>query len=449
MGFRDFRFRVALRVILLSMTVALVVWMAGKETMQFSALFLGAIGCLQLWEMYRFVAQTNRKLARFLESIRYSDFASGFTADNHLGESFRELNRSIYEVMEAFRTTRSEKEEQAHYLHTMVEHVGTGIISFDMDGRVGLMNATAKRFLQTGQLHSIDELIHKRPKVYKALFDLKPGKSSILQIDKDTQLSIQATELKLREATYKLVALQNIKPELQQKELEAWQNLTKVLRHEIMNSMTPIASLTSTLRSIIEEDIHAENGHWVLEKEGMDDLKEGIQTIESRSQGLIRFIDAYRDYTSIPEPDIKVLLVKELLDTVMQLMRPEARKKQVAITCSVYPPNLRIEADAKLIEQVLINLVKNALEAVEGRDGAQVELMAEFDEMLHPVIRVEDNGPGIIREAIERIFIPFFTTKKSGSGIGLALSRQIMQMHHGSLSVTSEPEVRTVFCLRF
>jgi two-component system, NtrC family, nitrogen regulation sensor histidine kinase NtrY len=449
MGFRDFRLRIALRVGLLTANLAVIVWMWSQETMQFSAIFLGGIALLQVWEMYRFVVQTNRKLARFLESIRYSDFSSGFTSDNHLGESFRELNRAIFEVMEAFRTTRTEKEEQAHYLHTVVEHVGTGILSFDHEGRVGLMNATAKRFLQTGQLHSIDELIERKPRVYKALFDLPPGKSAILQIDKDTQLSVQATELRLRGVHYKLVALQNIKPELQRKELEAWQNLTKVLRHEIMNSMTPIASLTSTLRSIIDEDVVTQEHGYFLSQEAMDDLREGIVTIEGRSQGLIKFIDAYRDYTSIPEPEVSTVQVKSLLEQVGQLLKPVAKAKGVEMTCTVYPPNLRIEADEKLIEQVVINLVKNALEAVDGREGAHISIAGGLDDMLNPVIRVEDNGPGIIREAIERIFIPFFTTKKKGSGIGLALSRQIMQMHNGTLSVSSEPEMRTVFTLRF
>jgi signal transduction histidine kinase len=254
--------------------------------------------------------------------------------------------------------------------------------------------------------------------------------------------------LRIRGNTVKLVTLQNIQTELQKQELEAWQNLTRVLRHEIMNSITPISSLTSTLREILEQDLIKKEDTYELKPEGADDLREGLTTIESRSKGLIKFIDAYREYTSVPQPKLKSIRIKDLIEKVAQLLRPEFKKTSIQFTYKSDSEYLTIQADEEMIEQVLINLIKNAIEALENVPNGKIVLTGTVNDNV-VIIEVTDNGPGIIPEAIERIFIPFFTTKKSGSGIGLALSRQIMQMHNGSLTVKSEPDVKTTFTLNF
>jgi len=402
----------------------------------------------QLIELYRFTSQTNRKLTRFLESVKYSDFISGFANDNKLGKSFRELNSAFNEVLEAFRKARTEKEEHWQYLNTIVQQVRTGIISFDPEGQVQLMNANAKRFIGIANLKNIHELVGKNPKLYEALMDVQSGKSTLYKAGNEFLLTLQATELRIRGNTVKLVTLQNIQTELQKQELEAWQNLTRVLRHEIMNSITPISSLTSTLREILEQDLIKKEDNYELKTEGAEDLREGLNTIESRSKGLIKFIDAYREYTSLPQPKIKNIRVKDLIEKVAQLLKPEFKKTSIQFSYQSDSEYLTIQADEEMIEQVLINLIKNAIEALENLPNAKIELTGTYNDNA-VIIEVSDNGPGIIPEAIERIFIPFFTTKKSGSGIGLALSRQIMQMHNGSLTVKSEPDVKTTFTLNF
>jgi two-component system nitrogen regulation sensor histidine kinase NtrY len=448
MVFNDFRGRVIFRVVFLGLSLALFMYMVSHPNMLFAAILTGIIIILQLAELFRFVSQTNRKLTRFLESVKYSDFISGFASDNKLGRSFRELNIAFNEVLEAFRKARSEKEEHWQYLNTVVQQVRTGILSYDPDGKIQLINTNAKRFMDFQNIKNIHELKEKNPKLYAALEEVESGKSTLYKGSNEMYLTIQATELRIRGNTVKLLTLQNIKPELQKQELEAWQNLTRVLRHEIMNSITPISSLTSTLKDILSYDLIQKGDHYELKQEGADDLREGLSTIENRSKGLIKFIDAYREYTSLPVPVPKTVRLKDLIEKIAMLMRQEVKKHNIDFTHTYNSEYLTIQADEEMIEQVLINLVKNAIEAVQQVEHPKVSLRGFYIDQ-SVIIEVEDNGPGIIPEAIEHIFVPFYTTKKTGSGIGLSLSRQIMQMHNGTLTVESEPDVKTVFRLTF
>ncbi|MBX2962637.1 MAG: GHKL domain-containing protein [Cyclobacteriaceae bacterium] len=437
-----------LRVILLGIALALFIYMLGNANMIFAAILTGVIILLQLAELFRFVSLTNRKLTRFLESVKYSDFISGFTADNKLGKSFKELNIAFNEVLEAFRKARSEKEEHWQYLNTVVQQVRTGILSFDAQGHIELINANARKFMNVQNLQSIHELKDKNPGLYQSIFETTSGKSNLHKGSNELYLTIQATELRIRGKDVRLITLQNIQPELQKQELEAWQNLTRVLRHEIMNSITPISSLTSTLKDILHYDMQKKNEYYELKSEGAEDLIEGLDTIESRSKGLIKFIDAYREYTSLPKPKLKSIRLKDLIEKVAMLMKPEVKAHNVKFHYECSSEYLTIQADEEMIEQVLINLIKNAIEATLETANPHIELLGQYD-VASVRIEVIDNGAGIIQEAIEKIFVPFFTTKRTGSGIGLSLSRQIMQLHNGSISVESEPDVKTVFTLKF
>ncbi len=422
--------------------------MITRQYMVFAAMLILIVIVLQLIDIFRFVSQTNRKLTRFLESVRYSDFTSGFASDSKLGKDFKNLNIAFNEVMEAFRKARSEKEEHWQYLNTVVQQVRTGIISFDAQGSIQIINTNARRLLGMPTLRNIRELQSVNPALYHTLTNVHTGKSELYKGSNDLHLTIQSTELRIRGSEVKLITLQNIQSELQKQELEAWQNLTRVLRHEIMNSITPISSLTSTLREILDHDMERRGDHYELRQEGAEDLREGISTIESRSKGLIKFIDAYREYTSLPKPRMSMVRLKDIIDNVSQLMKPELSKAEISFHSECHSEYLAIQADAEMIEQVLINLLKNAVDALAETPDPRMELIGRYDEN-SVRIDVTDNGPGIIEEAIEHIFVPFYTTKRTGSGIGLSLSRQIMQMHNGSLTVVSEPDISTMFTLRF
>lgn len=450
MGFSSFSVGVLIRVIIISLTTFLLVYLVSFNEKYVSAAIVAGAIIIEIIELFRFTSVTNKKITKFLESIRYSDFSTSFSHDNKLGKSFRELNKAFSNVADAFRKERAEKEEHLNYLNTVVQHVTAGLLSFDVDGNVGLINSAAKKFLNTPQLHNISEILGVDVTLYKKLKQMRPGDKALIRISNDLNLAIHATELKLRGHSYKLVAIQNIHSELESKEVEAWQNLTRVLRHEIMNSITPIASLTGTLNEILAEDlIPKEDESYEISDESLSDLKEGLQTIENRSKGLITFVDAYRDYTSIPKPKFGLIKIDELFEHINKLLKREILELGIDFQSKILFDGLEITADRELVEMVLINLLKNAREALKERDGAKLEMTARVDENQRVIIDIKDNGPGIIPEAQERIFIPFYTTKKSGSGIGLALSRQIMQLHNGSLSVKSEPEVYTIFTLRF
>lgn len=436
--------------IIISLTAFLFVYLVSFNEKYVSAVIVAVAIIFEISELFHFSAVTNKKITRFLESIRYSDFSSSFSYDNKLGKSFRELNTAFNSVADAFRKERAEKEEHLNYLNTVVQHVSTGLLSFDNEGNVGLINSAAKKFLGTPQLRNINEILGVNVTLYKRLRQLNPGEKTLIRVSSDLNLSIHAAELKLRGHTIKLVAIQNIHSELVSKEVEAWQNLTKVLRHEIMNSITPIASLTGTLNEILAEDLKRINDHSCeINDETLDDLEEGLQTIENRSKGLIKFVDAYRDYTSIPKPKFGLIKIDELFEHICKLLKREFMEIGIDFKSNILQDKMEITADRELIEMVLINLLKNAKEALAGREGAKIELTARLDIQQRVLLEVKDNGPGIIPEAQDRIFIPFYTTKKSGSGIGLALSRQIMQLHHGFLSVKSEPNIYTIFSLGF
>jgi signal transduction histidine kinase len=217
-----------------------------------------------------------------------------------------------------------------------------------------------------------------------------------------------------------------------------------------MNSMTPIASLANSLGTILEEDIHEEEtGELILEKDSYVDLCEGLETISKRSSGLVDFVNAYRDYTNIPQPVLKRFVVQQLFENICVLLKEELAKSEIQLQTEISPKELELMADQDLIQMILINLVKNAKEAMEKSNTKTIILKAGINSQSFPFIQVIDYGEGIVPEALERIFVPFFTTKKSGSGIGLAISRQIMNLHKGNLEVESIPGKRTIFTMKF
>ena len=419
---------------------------------------LAVVLILLIVSLYRFVTSLNRKLTRFLESVRYSDFAIAFRADSNLGPSFLALNEQFNEVLSAFRLARAEKEANLHYVNTIVQHVNVGLITFDAAGQVELANQAALRLLGIYRLRTIDDLTASHPEL-SALF--QSAKASATPVSYQTgaegELSVRCTAVRLRGRLVTVASLQNIRTELQQRELEAWQNLTKVLRHEIMNSITPIVSLAGTMRDIVEIDLMGKDEGEEKEKreEGMtsvslssplNDLRDALTTIEQRGAGIMQFVDAYRNFTTIPQPVFADVPVEKLLRKVGQLAQANAPRCQIDV--AAMSSTLMVRADASQLEMVLLNLIKNAVESMTDTPQPAIQLTAELLGA-HVVIRVTDNGPGIEPEALEQIFIPFYTTRKTGSGIGLSLSRQIMQLHNGQLTAQSTPGEGSTFSLTF
>jgi two-component system nitrogen regulation sensor histidine kinase NtrY len=446
MVFRRFRANVIARVLLLCAT-ALLVYPVLSHQLYTASVFIVLLIVLQVYSLIHLLESTNRGLARFLESIRYGDFSAGFTSGIK-GRGFDELNRIYSEVVSRFREINLEKEENYRYLQAVVQHVGIGMIAFSGDGDVELINTAAKKLFDIPRLGNIEDLSAVSPELVETLEGMEPGGSELIKITVAgdfLQVFVYATELRLRRNVLKLVSFQNISPELEAKEMEAWQNLIRVLTHEIKNSLTPIASLTSSMEEMLAARERAEG----IDDDTLQDIHIALRTIKKRSEGLLRFTDAYRSLTKIKEPEVQGFPVAELVARVESLSAGQIEGVGGTMTTRIDPPELRLHADPQLVEQVLINLVLNAIDAIEGRTGGRIEIAAFVDNRNHIVIDVTDNGRGIVEGALDKIFIPFYSTKKDGSGIGLSLSRQIMRLHHGDLTARSTPGESTVFTMRF
>ncbi|MGM0945247.1 MAG: sensor histidine kinase [Bacteroidota bacterium] len=449
MVYRKFSIGISIRILAIVTLLFIGVWLHLSQGLILAPSILGIGVLLVAGEMIYFVNSINQKLARFLDSIRFADFSSSFTSDSKMGTSFREVNKAFNEVMEVFKQTRAEKEEQMLFLQVIIQHINTGIISFNPEGKIGVINNAAKHLLQIPQFRNISDLARLSPMLLQEVLEMKPGQRLSFKVNPSITLIIQSTSLKMEGQSWTLLSFQNINAELQSNELEAWQNLTKVLRHEIMNSITPISSLVESLRTILDEDSYVQQEGFLIKKEGYQDIQEGLDTIANRSKGLVNFVNAYRDYTNIPAPKRELVVVHHLIENLCNLMREDLKSKEIFVQKEIQPENLEIHCDPDQITMILINLMKNSSESLLAQADRRIIIRAIGQGDLGSLIQIEDNGPGIVPEALERIFVPFYTTKKTGSGIGLAISRQIMNLHRGSLTVESESGKRTVFSLNF
>lgn len=406
---------------------------------------------VQVVVLIKHIDKTNQAILDFFEAIKNNDFTipdlqrEGDAYSRHLHDQFQM-------VIKKLKKSRLAKDERQQYLTTIVQHVGIGLITFNEKGEVQIINIAAKRLLKIEHLKNIKSLNTISEDLVKCFWDLRTGGRSLITLEiggDERQLSVYAIELTLGNEHFKLISLQNIHSELEEKEMEAWQKLVRVLTHEIMNSVTPISSLANTVEGEIVTYLDKTEGKPDISKEDMEDIHLAVQTIQRRSDGLIRFVNDFRSLTHTPEPKFEMVSVMELFDQITMLLKHDMESNSIRFIVNVKPQNLSLTIDPELIQQVLINLIKNAVQALEERENKIIELFAYQDEKNNTIFIVKDNGPGIEEEAQSKIFIPFFTTKKSGSGIGLSLSRQIMRQHNASISVKSKIDEGTEFTLRF
>jgi len=410
---------------------------------------LGAI-VFQVAKLMQVVEASNTNIASFLDSIRFDDLSQRFKTESN-DPTVQKLHIELNEALAKLRMVRKEKDSEYQFFKNIVQHAAIGLLTFKKDGSIQIINSAAKRLLRITQADRLDDLKAVSEQLVETFLKLKTGGRELVRIkfgDESLQLSVYVIELKLRDEEVKLVSMSNIQSELEEKEMEAWQNLVRVLTHEIMNSVTPISSLAG----IVEEDLKHRvdsQSEMPLKKEELADMYLSLQTISKRSAGLIRFVKEFRNLTHIPKPRLVDVPLKELLDEMALLHKKELADHAINITVEVMPPELVIHADKTMIEQVLINLIKNAIQSFDEQPEKIIELKGFTSEKGNPVISVKDNGAGIDVEALDKIFIPFFSTKKKGSGIGLSLSKQIMRQHEGNITVKSTLGEGTEFLLRF
>ena len=444
---KRFRVQVALRVALIGGLAGGAVYLGVGPGLYLPALLAGGLAVGAAVSLVRYVEKITRDLTRFLESVRYADFTRRFT-DEDRGPLFETLRDAFEEVTSEFRRLRAEKERQVRYLEQVVQHLGVALITFREDGTVQLMNTAARRLLRTGPIRHVEALERVTPDLVAALRALDSGEQTMVRVeeaDRTLQLAVRVRRFQLQGEPHALASLQDLRNELEEKEMEAWQQLTSVLTHEIMNSVAPISSLASTAHRRLQANTDGSP----VPPEAAVDVREAVDTIERRSERLMNFVDAYRSFSDLPSPEFEVLEVRALLDDVRHLLRGQIEEQALTVDVTVDPPDLTLTADPDLLDQVLVNLALNAVQAVEAQEGGHITLRASVDRRSRPVLRVEDDGPGIPPDVQDKIFVPFFTTKDEGSGIGLSLARQIMRLHGGTISVRSTPGEGTVFVLRF
>jgi nitrogen fixation/metabolism regulation signal transduction histidine kinase len=449
MGFKHFRLGVILRLLLFSALLGLVFALYRESRYSFSLVILLLLAAGIAINLIWYVEKTNRKITHFLESIRHSDFSTSFS-DHHLGAGFKELNEAFNQVIREFQRTRAEKEEHYNFLQTVVQHVHTGLLTFREDGKVHLYNNAFKRMLRIHSLLSVEDLELISPELPRIILGMRAGDRELVKVHLENemlQILLYAAEFRLRNENYTLVGLQNIHSELEEKEIESWQNLIRVLTHEIMNSMTPISSLASTVKAMLVDEDSGEFQE--LDEEDRQSIQGALDTIQARSHSLLHFVEAYRNLTRIPRPNFRHFQVRELLERNRQLLQPKLDTKGIQVNHRVMPERLMVTADPDLLDQVVINLLLNAIDAVKDKEDPLIEIRARANENDKILIEIKDNGQGIAPDMMDKIFMPFFTSKKHGSGIGLSLSRQIMHLHKGSISVRSVPGEGSIFTLTF
>ena len=400
--------------------------------------------------LINYLNSTNRKLSFFLESIENEDSTLLFTA-NEQNQPIRELYQSLNKVNKQIQQVKIESRQQEQYFQTLLEQVATGIITFDSRGFVLHANKATKKMLGINVLTHINQLERVSIPLYQTVRDIQPFDQKLVTVANEKvtiQLSLKATSFKAKEIDLILLSLQDIRNELDEKELDSWMKLIRVLMHEIMNSIAPITSISESLSNLYRVD-----GRLILPEEMKEatilNTSKGLNVIREQGNGLMQFVESYRKLSGLPKPVKKLFRVEELFCRIKILYASIGKNSAIDLIVKINRPDMELFADENLISQVLVNILKNALQANEKNSNAKIQLIAGTNSVNQPEIRISDNGPGIAAEILDQIFVPFFTTRENGSGIGLSLSRQIMQQHGGSLQVYSIPGKETVFSMVF
>jgi nitrogen fixation/metabolism regulation signal transduction histidine kinase len=449
MIYKRFSFLIILRIALIVGNVLIISAILGDKRLFFNQIILGLILAIQIGELIRFVNYTNRELTKLFYAIKHSDFSITFKQPI-LGRSFKELRESMIEIIHAYKQVKIEKEAQFHFLQMLVNQLHIGIIAIENNETITLINPTAEQMLGTDGLKNWRLLQQMNPRFSKEIEQLGEHGKKLIEMKSTGEsyfTSAAVSTLIILDKPLKLITLQNINSEIEQKEIEAWHKLIRILTHEIMNSVTPISSLTETMESLLQHKDGSEKQLPELKQETISDIRFSLSTIQKRTDGLLQFVDNYRKLTKVPKPALEKIDLKPFVTSVTKLMEHELVRRNITVDLQ-FSDALEVQLDPVLVEQVLINIITNGIHAVDQIDQPKIKIRTHQQDK-HAIISITDNGKGISQKELSEIFIPFFTTKKDGSGIGLSLSKQIMAVHGGSIKVKSEVNVGTSVFLHF
>lgn len=424
--------------------------MIGERDLFFLPLILVIILIFQVIEFIFYINRTNREIARFINNLSHQDLSEKFDIKS-AGPPFKKLYRSLNEVITQLEKIRLEKEAQYHYLQIILNSINISIVSVREDRMIMLVNNAARALLGIDEGDDWTHIREKHAGLTREIDQMAGRTNKLIEVTIGQELrhlSVHVSPVVILGDRFRIITIQDIRGEIEQKEIESWHKLIQILRHEIRNSVTPIASMTETIIMLVEDQSGKAKRPSDLSNQDIEDIHSSIRTVHDRSERLYGFVEKYRSLTRIPPPMKERISVQELIRHAGELFRDELGNNGIDLVTALPDATILIDADPSLIEQVLINLVRNSMEALDGMDHGKI-IISMKEASNRSVIRVEDNGPGIQPADIQDIFLPFFTTKKDGMGIGLSLSRQIMNLHGGTLSVESMPGERTVFSLVF
>jgi len=447
MKFNRFYLSIFLRIILIVLSCALSVYFFNRDDNLLTSIFVVLLVFVQTIYLIKYVNRTNREVAEFLLYLQQGDTSSAFSNEN-ITNTFKGLRGSFNKINTDFHKIRSEKTQKEHYLNYVINNVKTGLIAFNESENIEFINNQAKVFLNKTS-HRLTNMNDLDSDFIKIIEETKLSDSNILKKIINNELfylSFSLSEFKIDQKKIRLFAIHDVKSEIETNEIESWQKLTRVLTHEMMNSLTPITSLSHAIKKYLTKDEVLKDTQEV-NNELILDIFLNADIIENRGKGLLEFIDNYRSITKLPKPKFEEIDVKPFLEKIIQLFDKELNEKKITVNIST--DNYKFKADKGMIEQVVINLIKNSIDASLKAINSLIKIHSSIDENQRTKITVIDNGIGISQDQMENIFIPFFTTKENGSGIGLSLSRQIMYLHGGYIKVKSEPNKETVFSLVF
>lgn len=446
MIFKRYQERILIRVLFMFVTLSAASYLLVKGRYEFLAALIPVI-IYQLVDFYNFHKKAQTEVEQFVESIHYRDFSRHFDVKDAPVE-VQSLRQGFNDINSTFKNISRERETQYQYLQKILELVNTGILSYEhKSGDISWMNESLKNMLGVPYLKTIHSLERRDAGLYQEILNLRPGESKVVSIVKESntfKALMAVTAFQTDGKIYKLIVFQNVNEALDETEAKAWQKLLSVMTHEIMNSVAPISSLAETLSHRLQASAALLEG----QPQALDDLQVGIGTIRRRSEGLLKFAETYRSLNKITTLSLKKVYARDLFENLHVLMEPTFEQKNIEMEIILKDPDLSLDADTTLIEQVLINLVVNAVEAVKESPEPRITLLGTTYNG-RALIKVGDNGTGMSPEVMENIFIPFFSTKKTGSGIGLSLCKQIMLLHKGNIQVQSIEGEGSSFLLHF